>query len=91
MQVNGRVPARLTQQRYNPLRLAQCIGANDMRSLGVKRHAGQQPPDLVYGRWVAEDRQRKRRLSHEHVAGDRYEWPAGWIRAAFVVTAHDCA
>ena len=40
---------------------------------------------------MAEHRQRKGRLGHEHVAGDRLEGRAGRVAAALVVARHDDA
>ena len=58
-----------------------------MRPVGKQRDAGQQPADLLLGRRMAEHRQGKRRLGHEHVARDRHEAGAGGIGGALVVAA----
>ena len=87
MQPDRPVPARLAQQRDQPLALAQRVAADDMRPLGKQRHAGQQPADLLLRRRMVKYRQRERRLGHEHVARHRHEAGAGRIGGALVVAA----
>ena len=75
----------------HPLRLAQCIRADQhaARRVGVQR--GGQLVDLVAGFGVAEDRQAEGRLGDEHVALHRLERRTGRIGAAFVIARYDDA
>ena len=58
-----------------------------MRALRKQRQAGQYFRRLAAGRRVRENRQPKRRLGHEHVAGHGLERGAGWVCGALVIAA----
>ncbi len=85
MDGHGRVIARTAQQRDQPLRLAQRVGAHQMRPLRKGAERAQQPFHFVLRARMAEDGQAERRLGDEDVAGDGLEGRAGGIRRALVV------
>ena len=89
MQVDRRVVAGLAQQRDHALRLAERIGADEMRALGKQRDRAQQLGDLAVRIAVAEHRQAERRLGDEHVAGHKLERRAGRIGHVLVVAGGD--
>ena len=61
-------------------RLAETVGADEMRALGLARDGGEQAPDLGFGRLVAEHGQRERRLGDEHIA--RHDFEGGQVGSA---------
>src|SRR6185312_12515817 len=71
VQIDRRVPPRLAQQRQHSLALAKRIDADDVAALGIEPHRMQKAADLAAVGRVAEDREAKRRLGHEHIAGLR--------------------
>ena len=83
------VVAGVAQHADDALRLAQRIGADQVRPLGKLRDRGQQLADLALRRRMAEHRQRERRLGDEHVAGDRLEGRAGRVGLPLVVARGD--
>ena len=91
MQIDRRVVAGLAQQRDHALRLAERIGADEMRALGKQRDRMQQFGDLAVGIAVAEHRQRERRLGDEHVARHEFERRAGRIGDVLVIAGSDDA
>ena len=91
MQVDRRVVAGLADQRDHALRLAERIGADQMRALRKQRHRRQQLLHLVGGIAVAEHRQAERRLGDEDVAGHQLERRAGGIARVLVVAGGDDA
>ena len=91
VQIDRRVVAGLAQQRDHALRLAERIGADEMRALGKQRDRAQQLGDLAVGIAVAEHRQREGRLGDEHVARHQLERRAGRIGDVLVVAGGDDA
>ena len=83
--------AGLADQRDHPLRLAERIGADEMRPLRKLRDGSKELCDLGAVVGVTEHRQREGRLGDEHVAGDRLEGAAGRVEAALVVARCDDA
>ena len=81
VQIDRRVVAGLAQQRDHALRLAERIGADQMRALRKQRHRRQQLLHLVRRIAMAEHRQAERRLGDEDVAGHHFERRAGRIGA----------
>ena len=81
VQIDRLVVAGLADERDDALRLAERIGADEMRPLGKQRDRMQQLGDLAVGIAVAEHRQSERRLGDEHVASDQLERRAGRIGA----------
>ena len=63
------------------------VGADDVGALGKQGDAVEQARDLVFGRRVQEDRQRKGGFGDEDVAGDRLERAAGRVGLSLVVAA----
>ena len=79
MEIDRLVVALLADQRHDPLRLAERIGADDMGALGKERDRVEQLADLVARVRVAEHRQAEGRLGDEHVAGDHLIGEAGGV------------
>ena len=91
VQIDRLVVARLANERDHALRLAERIGADEMRALGKQRDRMQELGDLAVGIAVAEHRQAERRLGDEHVAGHELERRAGRIGDVLVVAGGDDA
>ena len=91
VQIDRRVVAGLAQQRDHALRLAERIGADQMRALGKQRDGTQKFCDLAVGIAVAEHRQREGRLGDEDVAGHQLERRAGRIGDVLVIAGGDNA
>ncbi len=85
MDGDGRIVPRRPRQRDHPLRLAERIGAHQMRAAGELGHAGQQPPGLHHRSGMAEDRQAEGRLGDENIAGHRLPRQADRVRRAAIV------
>ena len=82
------VVAFLAQQRHDPLRLAERIGADDMGALGKQGDGIEELPHLRPRVRMAEDRQAEGRLGDEHVAGHDLVGQAGRVLGALVVARH---
>ncbi len=91
VQIDRRVVAGLAQQRDHALRLAERIGADQMRALRKQRDRRQQLLHLVRRIAMAEHRQAERRLGDEDVAGHHLERRAGRIGRVLVVAGGDDA
>ena len=65
------------QQRDQPLRLAEAVGADEMGALREGGERGEQAADLARVGLVAEHRQPEGRLRHEQVAGHQLEGRRG--------------
>ncbi len=91
VQIDRCVVTGLAQQRDHALRLAERIGADQMRALGKQRDRAQELCDLAVGIAVAEHRQRERRLGDEHVARHQLERRAGRIGDVLVIAGGDDA
>ena len=89
VQVDGPIEALLAQQRHHALRLAERIGADDVRALRKERHGGEELAHLGPGVRVAEDRQTEGRLRDEHVAGHDFVGRAGRVLGPLVVARND--
>ena len=91
MQVDRLVVAGLARQLDHALRLAEAVGADEMRALGLARDGGEQAVDLGLRRLVAEHGQRERRLGDEDVAWHHLEGRARRVGCALVVAGDDGA
>ena len=91
MQIDRRVVAGQTQQRDHALRLAERIGADQMRALRKQRHRRQQLLHLIRRIAMAEHRQAKRRFGDEDVARHHLERRAGRIGRVLVIAGRDDA
>ena len=91
MQIDRRVVAGRAQQRDHALRLAERIGADQMRALRKQRHRGQQLLHLIRRIAMAKHRQAKGGLGDEDVARHHFERRAGRIGRILVVAGRDDA
>lgn len=91
MDVDRSVIAGIAQHADDPLRLAQCIGADEMRAFRKLFDGFYQLGDFVPGIGMPEHRQGEGRLGYEHVAGNGFKPDAGGIRRPLVVTRTDDA
>ena len=89
--VDGAVIARFAQLADQPLRLAQCIGANKNAAVGVGFARGDQLGDLVTSWRVAEDGEAEGGFCDEDVAGHHLKRGAGRVRSALVIARDDDA
>ena len=89
MHVNRPVVTRLAQQTDKPLRLAERIGADQMRALGKLRDRFQKLCDLARVIGMAEHRQAECRFGYEYVAWNGLEGWAGRIAAALVIAGYN--
>jgi hypothetical protein len=91
VQIDRRVVAGFAKQRDHALRLAERIGADQMRPLRKQRDRGQELPDLVAGGTVTKHRQPEGGLGDEDIAGHHFERRAGGVRRVLVVAGGDDA
>ena len=91
MQIDRCVIAGLAQQLDHALRLAERIGADQMRALGKQCDGGQQLLHLVGGIAMAKHRQAEGGFSDEDVAGHELERRAGRVGRILVVAGGDDA
>ena len=77
--------AHLAQHGDQALRLAQAVGADEMRALGKRRSEASQLVDLVHRIGMTEHGQPECRLADENIAGERLEGNAGRIGLALIV------
>ena len=89
MDVDRLLPPRLADERDEPLRLAERIGADHVGALGKQGHGGEKLCGLAARVGMAVDGQAEGRLRDEHVAGDGFERTAGRIGGALVVARGD--
>ena len=89
MQIDRLVVSRLADQRDHALRLAERIGADQMRALGKQRDRMQKLADLAVGIAVPEHRKTEGRLGDEHVARHQLERRAGRIGDILVIAGGD--
>ncbi len=89
MQIDRPLIARGPQQRDDPLRLAERIGADEMRAIWKQPLRGEKLADLVARPRMAEHGKPEGRLGDEDVAGERLEGGAGRIRLALVIAGGD--
>ena len=89
VKIDRRVMAGLADQPDDPLRLAERIGADDMRSLGLCRDRRQQPFDFPFRVRMLEHRKAEGRLGDEQVAGDKLEGLRGAVGMRLVVAGDD--
>ena len=82
---------QIAQQPDDALRLAERIGADEMRPLGKLRDGLQQPAHFLAVRRVPENRQAERGFGDEDVALHRLERYAGRVGLALVVARGDDA
>jgi hypothetical protein len=73
------------------LRLAERVGADEVRALRKQSDRIQQLGDLELGLAVAKHRQSKRRFGDEHVAAFQFERRAGRVGNILVVAGCDDA
>src|ERR1043166_2775034 len=91
MQPDRTIPAFATQKRQQALGKTQRIGADEMGALGKKRDGGKQAANLAAIGRVTKDRQTKRRLGNEEIAGHHLEAWTGRIGAPLVIAGYDDA
>ena len=81
--------ARSAQQCDDALRLAERIGADQVRALRKQPNRIQQLPHFMRGVRMPEHRQAERGFGDEDIARHHLEWCAGWVRRVLVVAGGD--
>jgi len=86
---DGAIVSGFAQEADEALRLAERVGADEMRALGKLCDRLEQLRDFACVVGMPKHRQAERRFGNEHVARDRLEGRAGRIAAAFVIAGND--
>jgi ATP-dependent Lhr-like helicase len=86
---DGRVIPGFPDQFDYPLRLAKCIGTNDMASVRLGLDRGQKPGDLPFWVRMLEHRQTKGGFGNKQIAGNKFKGLCRAVGMCLVITGHN--